>query len=101
MRICFELVCTFLLSVYSEVMTRKLVCFDGMMIEQLNGVNYLLRKRRVSYVLVLNKVSYVMAIETFWRRFCFLNVKNKWKEDNDIAKTELLSHMQDGLIPFV
>lgn len=54
----------------------------------------------ISYLLILDKMSYVYDHwQTFQSWFRFQKLKDKWEEDNDIAKAAMLSHIQDDLIP--
>ena len=81
-------------------MATKTVSIDASKVENLNGINYSMWKRRVSYLLIHDKTHYVTFIEKpLDTDDASVKEKVKWEECNEIAKAALLSHMQDDLIP--
>ena len=74
---------------------------DSSRIPVLNGINYKAWRRHISYLLTHDKTLYTLSItkpdqsddqET-------KKLRNKWDEDDALAKASMLHHMKDNIIP--
>ena len=74
---------------------------DSSRIPVLNGINYRAWRRHISYLLIHDKTLYTLSItksdqsedqETE-------KLRKKWDTDDALAKTSMLHHMKDNIIP--